>query len=72
MATHEFTSEKLSDIYRRIDELKDYALKDPTEVQMRLPSILDDLKACLEEQSVAYGEIIQVNKAIKESEEDSY
>lgn len=65
MSATDDPSKRHSEVYRRIDELSTLASKDPAQVQKILPSALAELKACLDEQSLADEEH---NRAL-ESEE---
>lgn len=61
-------SARNSEIYRRIDELSSLASKDPAQVQKVLPSALEELKMCLEGQSLADDERKRAEEALRESE----
>ncbi len=64
MTTREDLSKRLSETYRRIDELKACASEDPSKVQEILSSALEELETSLEELSVAEEEICQQNEEL--------
>lgn len=65
MTTRDEIPKRLSEIYRRIEELSSIASKDPAQVQKIFSSALEEIKACLIEQSLANEE----HKRALESEE---
>lgn len=69
MATDDDLPKSLSETYRHIDELSTLASKDPAQVQKILPSALEKLKACLEEQSFADEERKRALDELRISEE---
>ena len=62
MVTRDDPPEKLSEIYRRIDELKARASKDPDHVEQVLSTALEVLESNLEELSQQNEELLAAAK----------